>query len=61
LSGVAGLLLDQRDGPVRTVQLIVYVGVFIAVVRFVRLVVEVADTGEPSKIDHRAPVETGHG
>ncbi|MEO6988739.1 MAG: hypothetical protein ABI239_08830 [Aquihabitans sp.] len=37
LAGAAGLLLDYRDGPVRTVQLFVYLMVVLGIVRFVRV------------------------
>lgn len=38
LAGVLGLLLDYRDGPVSTVQLIVYLLLFLGVVRLARVV-----------------------
>ncbi len=41
-SGTAGLLLDYTDGPIRTVQLIVYVSLILASLRFVRLAFAVA-------------------
>ena len=37
LAGAAGLLLDYRDGPVRTVQLFVYVMLALGVLRFLRV------------------------
>lgn len=47
LAGLLGLLLDSRDGPVRTVQLIVYLMVFLAVIRVARIVAMLGnpDTG----------------
>lgn len=36
MAGAAGLLLDYRDGPVRTVQLFVYVMLALGAVRFIR-------------------------
>lgn len=36
-AGAAGLLLDYTDGPVRLVQLFVYVALILAVLRFIRL------------------------
>jgi len=38
LAGLLGLLLDYRDGPVRTVQLLVYVMLFLGVIRLARVV-----------------------
>ena len=38
LAGLLGLLLDCRDGPVRTVQLAVYVLLFLGIVRLARIV-----------------------
>lgn len=38
-AGVLGLLLDYRDGPVRTVQLVIYLMLFLGVVRLVRITV----------------------
>lgn len=40
-SGTAGLLLDYPDGPIRVVQLLVYVALILAVVRFARLALTV--------------------
>ena len=37
LAGVLGLLLDYRDGPVRTVQLFVYLMLALGIARFVRV------------------------
>ena len=37
LAGVLGLLLDYRDGPVRTVQLFVYVMLALGIVRLARV------------------------
>lgn len=37
LAGTAGLLLDQRDGPVRLVQLIAYTAVALGALRLARL------------------------
>lgn len=42
LAGLGGLLLDYRDGPVRTVQLLVYVSLFLGIIRFVRISVVVS-------------------
>jgi hypothetical protein len=36
-SGIAGLLLDYPDGPVRTVELLAYVALTLATIRFIRL------------------------
>jgi hypothetical protein len=38
LAGLLGLLLDYRDGPVRTVQLVVYLLLALAIVRAARIV-----------------------
>ncbi len=38
LAGLLGLLLDYRDGPVRTVQLLVYVLLLLGVIRLARVV-----------------------
>jgi hypothetical protein len=38
LAGLLGLLLDYRDGPVRTVQLVVYLMLALAIVRSARIV-----------------------
>lgn len=43
LAGLAGLLLDYRDGPVRIVQLVVYLMLFLGIVRFARIAVLVSD------------------
>ena len=43
LAGFAGLLLDYRDGPVRTVQLVVYLIFFLGIVRFARITAATAD------------------
>lgn len=43
LAGLLGLLFDDRDGPVRTVQLIVYLLLALAVVRLGRIVADVAN------------------
>lgn len=37
LAGAAGLLLDYRDGPVRTVHLFVYVMLAVGIIRFARV------------------------
>ena len=37
LAGVLGLLLDYRDGPVRTVQLFVYLMLALGIVRLARV------------------------
>jgi hypothetical protein len=37
-SGLAGMLLDVQDGPVRTVQLIVLFSLFLAAVAIIRLI-----------------------
>lgn len=44
LAGLLGLLLDHRDGPVRTVQSVVYLMLVLAIVRLARIVAMVADT-----------------
>ena len=49
LAGAAGLLLDYRDGPVRTVQLFVYVMVALGVLRFFR----VASAAQSVSSEHR--------
>jgi len=41
-AGVAGLALDHRDGPVRTVQLVVYVMLSLAAIRAVGLAVAIS-------------------
>ena len=46
LAGVLGLLLDYRDGPVRTVQLFVYLMLALGVERLAR-VAALASEGEP--------------
>ncbi len=46
LAGVLGLLLDYRDGPVRTVQLFVYLMLALGIVRLAR-VAALADEEEP--------------
>lgn len=43
LAGLLGLLFDYRDGPVRTIQLIVYLLLVLAVVRLGRVVATFAD------------------
>jgi len=43
LAGLLGLLFDYRDGPVRTVQLIVYLLLVLAVVRLGRIVASLAN------------------
>ncbi|HSP27537.1 MAG TPA: hypothetical protein VLN74_03230 [Ilumatobacteraceae bacterium] len=37
LAGILGLLLDYRDGPVRTVQLFVYLMLCLGIVRVARV------------------------
>jgi uncharacterized membrane protein len=37
LAGVLGLLLDYRDGPVRTVQLVVYLTLAVGIIRLARI------------------------
>lgn len=44
LAGLLGLLFDYRDGPVRTVQLVVYLLLVLAIVRLARIVAIVANT-----------------
>jgi hypothetical protein len=51
LAGVAGLALDYRDGPVRTVQFVVYFATVLAVVRAARLGIAVASYARPSAKD----------
>lgn len=46
LTGVAGLLLDYRDGPVSWVQLAVYVLLVLSVIRFARLSSMLASVSE---------------
>jgi hypothetical protein len=36
-AGIAGLLLDYTDGPIRTVEFVVYVSLVLASIRFLRL------------------------
>lgn len=43
LAGVLGLLLDYRDGPVRTVQLFVYLMLALGIVRLARVAALVSD------------------
>jgi len=43
LAGVLGLLLDHRDGPVRTVQLFVYLMLALGVVRLARVAALASD------------------
>jgi hypothetical protein len=43
LTGLAGLLLDYRDGPVSWLHLLVYAVVTLSVIRFVRVSVMMAD------------------
>lgn len=47
-AGFLGLLLDYRDGPVRTVQLFVYLMLFLGAVRLARLAALSADDGKES-------------
>ena len=50
LAGLLGLLFDYRDGPVRTVQLIVYLLLVLAVLRLGRIVASVANNDtDPTK------------
>lgn len=43
LAGLLGLLFDYRDGPVRTVQLVVYLLLVLAIIRLARIVAIVAN------------------
>lgn len=43
-AGLAGLLLDYRDGPVRTIHLVVYVAIALAAVRLGRVTVDLAES-----------------
>lgn len=43
LAGFLGLLLDYRDGPVRTVQLFVYLMLFLGIVRLARMAASAVD------------------
>lgn len=43
LAGLAGLLLDYRDGPVRTVQMAIYLMLFLGIVRFARIAALVSE------------------
>jgi hypothetical protein len=43
LAGVLGLLLDYRDGPVRTVHLVVYLMLALGIVRLARVAALVSD------------------
>jgi hypothetical protein len=52
-AGAAGLLLDYRDGPVRLVQLFVYVMLALAVIRFARVAIAVQHSSS-DKSDERA-------
>ncbi len=56
-SAIAALLLDQREGPVRTVQLLAYVGVCIGVVRFIHLGIELAHVDETNAIGEAPTLE----
>ena len=47
LAGVLGLLLDYRDGPVRTVQLFVYLMLGLGIVRIGRVAVLASDITPP--------------
>jgi hypothetical protein len=48
LAGLLGLLLDYRDGPVRTVQLVVYLLLGLGIVRSARIIALATDTAADS-------------
>jgi len=50
-SGLAGILLDQRNGPVSTVQLLAYVALFMGLIRFARLIAEATAVAESSNTE----------
>ncbi len=56
LAGVLGLLLDYRDGPVRLVQLFVYVALALAVVRLGRVVLITLDSTSGEEAEAPIPV-----
>lgn len=53
LAGAAGLLLDYRDGPVRTVQLFVYLMLALGVLRFVRVASAVQSVSTEQRIESK--------
>lgn len=55
LAGAAGLLLDYRDGPVRTVQLFVYLMLALGAVRFVRVASAVYSVSTEQRTESRTP------
>ena len=55
LAGVLGLLLDYRDGPVRTVQLFVYLMLALGIVRLAR-VAALASADAPPDTDSNQSV-----
>jgi hypothetical protein len=52
-SGIAGLLLDYPDGPVRTVELLAYVAMVVATIRFIRLGVAASGLARSNGGSHR--------
>ena len=55
LAGAAGLLLDYRDGPVRTVQLFVYVMVALGVLRFFRVASAAQSVSSEQRMEPKVP------
>jgi hypothetical protein len=55
LAGVLGLLLDYRDGPVRTVQLFVYLMLALSIVRLARVAALATDDLNPEPDQSVAP------
>ncbi len=55
LAGVLGLLLDYRDGPVRTVQLFVYLMLALGIVRLARVAALASDDLNPEPDQSIAP------
>lgn len=56
LAGAAGLLLDYRHGPVRTVHLVVYVMLGLGVIRFARVASAVHSVSTEQRIEPKNPV-----
>jgi hypothetical protein len=55
LAGVLGLLLDYRDGPVRTVQLFVYLMLALGIVRLARVAALASDEPDADLDQRLAP------
>lgn len=55
LAGAAGLLLDYRDGPVRTAQLFVYLMLALGVLRFVRVASAALSVSTEQRIESNLP------